>query len=626
MTAQNRIDALLSQYEQLRDEGRPVSPSTLCEDDPELLGPITDRIAALDAGRRLLNKLSTLSGNGPTTSGNSQPFPTVAGYEILQLLGEGGMGVVYVARQLALDRLVALKTIPAGGATASAQVRMRLEAATIAKLSHPNVVQVYEVGEANGQTFFSLELMLGGALDARLVAGPLAPIAAAKLLVQLAAAMEATHRVGIIHCDLKPANVLLTADGTPKVADFGLARQFQDENRLTRTGTVRGTPSYMAPEQADGLLGEFGPPVDVYALGGILYELLTGRPPFLAATLLDTLAQVRSQEPVPPSRLNPSVPRDLETVCLKCLSKPPTRRYPTAAALGDDLQRFLEGRPILARRTGIPERIWRWCVRHPTRAALVCVCLVSGAAAVSGGVWMNWRLDRELTQVEHARDAAEKALVSQAAERLDGELRELASVPHLVALAIESGDAVRPEWLAQLMANDDRIHGICVALEPEAEVKFALLVQRWSDGVKLRRLDQEANGPVYWQRDWYTHGRENGRSWTDSYIGTDDRRTLMVSHVVPIRKAGRFRGVVVLDLAVHSLRSVENTLHDLIPGVDDTARLLTKDGHTLLEADGAPPAPPHPAIERTATIPSTGWRLVVSVRRTANAAFREPKP
>jgi len=622
MTDQDRINALLSRYEELRDAGQPISPSTLCAAEPELLAVVTDRIAALDAGRRLLNQLSTLSGSSTPTSDRPQHFPTVPGYEILRLLGEGGMGVVYVARHVALDRLVALKTIPAGGATASAQARMRHEAAILAKLSHPNVVQVYEVGEANGQTYFSLELMLGGALDEQLLTGPMAPRAAAELIHKLAAALDATHRVGILHCDLKPANVLLAADGTPKVADFGLARQYQDDNRLTRTGTVRGTPSYMAPEQADGLIGEFGPPVDVYALGGILYELLTGRPPFLAATLLDTLAQVRSQEPVPPSRFNPVVPRDLETICLKCLSKSPARRYPTAAALGDDIQRFLEGRPVLARRAAVPERVWRWCVRHPARAALIFVCVLSGVAAITGGIWVNWRLDQELTRVEHARDAAEVALVNQAAERLDAELRERAAVPHLIATAIESGETAHSEWLKQLLVNDDRIHGLCVALEPEAGVGFALLAQRWSDGVKLRHLDQEAEGRDYWNRDWYSFGRKGERGWTELYVGTDDRRTPMVSHVVPIRKDGKFRGVVVLDLAVHSLRSVQDTLRDLIPGVDDSCRILTRDDRILLESESRPI---DSAIERRATIHSTGWQLIVTLPMGENPAARKPR-
>jgi serine/threonine-protein kinase len=607
MPATTRIDALLSRYERLRDAGETVSLSQLCAAEPELMGPLAERVAALEAGRNLLGDTLDTSSDPPAAGDGPRLIP---GYEILRPLGEGGMGVVYLARQVALDRMVALKTLPAGGATAQAQARMRHEAATIAKLSHPNVVQVYDVGTAGGRTYFALELMPGGSLAERLRGGPFAPRAAAELVRRLCAALDATHRVGVVHCDLKPANILLAADGTPKVADFGLARRYDDANRQTRTGTVRGTPSYMAPEQARGQLGEFGPPVDVYALGGVLYELLTGRPPFLAATLLETMLQVESRDPVPPRQLNPGVPADLETVCLKCLEKSPARRYATAAELGDDLSRFLDGRPVLARRAGWGERAWRWCRRYPSRAALVAVCGLSLTGAAGGGVWVNRRLDAWLTRTELARDAAQGALVSQAADRLDGELRELAAIPHLIAAGVESGEAVRPEWLTRLVANDERVHGLCVALEPDAGAEFALLVQRWTDGVRARRLDREPGTP-YRQRSWYAFGRDAGRGWTEPYHGTDDRRTLMVSHVVPIRKGGRFAGVVVLDLALHSLQSVQNTLRDLIPDTDDSCRLLTRDGRILYESDE--PSARRPRVERGATVGSTGWRLVVSL-------------
>jgi hypothetical protein len=533
----------------------------------------------------------------------ARPVFDVPGYEILCQLGEGGMGVVYLARQVALDRQVALKTLP-GGASAEADARMKQEAARLAKLSHPNVVQVYDVGEADGRAYFALELMPGGSLADRLRDGPFDPRAAAELVRHLTAGLDATHRVGLVHCDLKPANVLLAADGTPKLADFGLARRYDDADRQTRTGTVRGTPSYMAPEQAAGKVGEFGPGVDVYALGGVLYELLTGRPPFLAASVLETLKQVQSRDPVPPRRLNPGVPADLETVCLKCLEKEPAKRYPSAAALGDDLARFLDGRAVVARRAGPKERAWRWCKRHPSWAALAAVCALAAVAAVVGGVWVNRRLSAELQRTAAARDATQAALVNHAADRLDAELRELAAVPHLVAAAVEAGEVVRPEWLSQLVAADDRVFGVCVALDTG---DFALLAHQHADGVKVRRLDREG-GPPYRTRDWYSR-----RGWTDPYHGTDERRTLMVSRVVPIQKDGRFAGVVVLDLAVSSVRSVQTALRDLIPGVDDSCRLVTADGRVLFESDGF--AADRPAVEHTAAVASTGWWLVARVRR-----------
>jgi serine/threonine-protein kinase len=268
---------------------------------------------------------------------------------LLGELGRGSMGVVYRARQLSLNRLVALKVILAGAhATAEERARFRREAAAVARLQHGHIVQVFEVGEHQGLPFFSLELCPGGGLDGKLNGTPLPPAEAAALVETLARAAHAAHQKGVVHRDLKPANVLLAEDGTPKIADFGLARKL-DEAGQTRTGAVLGTPSYMAPEQARGKGHEAGPAVDTYALGAVLYECLTGRPPFRAATTAETLLQVISDDPVPPSRLAPATPRDLETVCLKCLHKEPSRRYASALDLAEDLRRFLAGEPVRAR-------------------------------------------------------------------------------------------------------------------------------------------------------------------------------------------------------------------------------------------------------------------------------------
>ncbi|HZY86871.1 MAG TPA: serine/threonine-protein kinase, partial [Gemmataceae bacterium] len=286
----------------------------------------------------------------PTTRAPEGPLPgeqrpaggtLVPGYEVLGELGRGGMGVVYKARQTALKRLVALKMILAGAhAGAEQRARFRREAEAVARLQHPNIVQVYEVGEHEGLPFFSLEFVAGGSLAQRLKGRPLAPGRAAAIVEKLARAMHAAHRAGVVHRDLKPANVLLhggdgEGDGLdcPKVTDFGLAKRLSVEPGAslpgvqTQPGAVLGTPSYMAPEQAAGRAAEVGPRTDVYALGAILYELLTGRPPFRAATALRTLDLVLKQDPAPPSRLRPGVPRDLEVVCLKALAKAPAQRY-----------------------------------------------------------------------------------------------------------------------------------------------------------------------------------------------------------------------------------------------------------------------------------------------------------
>jgi serine/threonine protein kinase len=286
--------------------------------------------------------------------------PEPPGYEILGELGRGGMGVVYQARQVKLNRVVALKMILAGGhAGPDEQARFRTEAEAIARLQHPNIVQIHEVGEHEGLPFFSLEFCPAGTLQHELDGTPLQPLEAAALVERLARAMAVAHQKGVIHRDLKPANVLLTEDGTPKITDFGLAKRL-DVAGQTASGAVMGTPSYMAPEQAGGQSGTVGAAADVYALGAILYELLTGRPPFKAATPLDTLLQVISDEPVPVRQLQPKMPRDVATICHHCLHKEPAKRYASAAALAEDLRRFQAGEPIQVRPVGRVERVRKW--------------------------------------------------------------------------------------------------------------------------------------------------------------------------------------------------------------------------------------------------------------------------
>jgi tetratricopeptide (TPR) repeat protein len=296
-------------------------------------------------------------------------FPAVRGYKILGVLGRGGMGVVYRARDVKLDRIVALKMIIAGAHAGPEQLtRFTTEAQAVAHLRHPNIIQIYEVGERDGLPYVSLEFVDGGSLAQKCAGKPLADAGAARVTEKLAIAMHHAHENGVVHRDLKPANILVTADGEPKITDFGLAKRLEGDSSQTRSGTILGTPSYMAPEQAMGEGNLVGPHTDVYSLGATLYELITGRPPFLAANPMDTVMQVVREEPVPPSRLAPNVARDLETICLKCLHKDPTKRYPSARALAEDLGRFQSGEPITARPVGDAERLWRWCKRNPRLA------------------------------------------------------------------------------------------------------------------------------------------------------------------------------------------------------------------------------------------------------------------
>ena len=358
-----------------------------------------------------------IAGQGP---GDSKP--DIPGHEIQAELGRGGMGVVFKARHLKLNRLVAVKMMLAGNYAGPRQLgRFLREAEALAGLGHPNVVQVHDVGELDGLPYFTMEYVEGGSLSQKLAGAPQPAGQAAALVTTLAGAVDAAHQGGIVHRDLKPANVLLTADGAPKISDFGLARRLDGEHGLTWTGTPVGTPSYMAPEQAGGESLELGPAVDVYALGAILYELLTGRPPFRAATAAETMLQVIHQEPVPPLRLNTNVPRDLQTICLKCLHKEPQRRYATAAALAEDLYRFQRGESILARPAGVPERLRKWVRRHPTETGTLTVSLLLVIALVGGvSLGLTWAQQGSAGRRTRGRDRSQGGGGAARQRPLDG--------------------------------------------------------------------------------------------------------------------------------------------------------------------------------------------------------------
>ncbi len=426
------------------------------------------------------------------------PAPQVPGYEILGELGRGSMGVVYKARDRKLKRLVALKMILAGGHAGPAELaRFRTEAEALARLRHPGIVQIYEVGEAEGRPYLSLEFCEGGSLRDWLDGTPLPPAQAADLVRTLALAMEAAHQAGVVHRDLKPANVLvgqaihpgssedvrlesLTYRGvrleslTCRITDFGLARwldegESTDAQRagMTRSGAVLGTPSYMAPEQAGGATPA-GAAADVWALGAILYELLTGRPPFRGTTSLETLEQVRSQEPVPPTRLQPHVPRDLENICLLCLRKEPGQRYASARHLADDLGRFLRGEPVLARPVSAVQRLVKWVRRRPAVAGLLAALVLALLGGLGGmtGLWLHAEGQRDRAEAarsdaEEQGDIAREALAEverqrRSAERARDQLAE--QVVHLhvangVRLLDEGDNFAAALWFADALSR-----------------------------------------------------------------------------------------------------------------------------------------------------------------------------
>jgi tetratricopeptide (TPR) repeat protein len=358
----------------LDDLAKEVNPVPLASAPPALPQPLA---------QRLEESLSHSLEQAASAADRTIPPPDLPEYDIGEEIGRGGGGVVYRAMHLRLNRVVAIKVLHERTGAAQRE-RLRREALTLATIHHPGIVEVYEIGEAERRSYLVLEYVPGGSLSRFISATPQPPLQVARLMVQLASALHYAHSNGFIHRDLKPSNILLEehfgvqeTSGLdqfhPKITDFGVVKILDNDDGLTKTRDFVGTPSYMAPEQAHTAEGTIDERTDIYGLGTILYELLTGRPPFRSASPLDTLLQVRFDDPVPPRRLEPKVPRDLETICLKCLEKNPGRRYMSVRALQEDLQRFLEGRPVQARPVRWPQRTWRWCRRNPGWAAMIAV-------------------------------------------------------------------------------------------------------------------------------------------------------------------------------------------------------------------------------------------------------------
>jgi serine/threonine protein kinase len=378
------------------------------------------------------------------------PAGVIGDYELLEIVAQGGMGVVYKARQCRLNRVVALKLLLGGNhAGPDFKRRFQQEAETVAKLKHPNIVPIYEIGEHEQQPYFSMEYVAGKDFAQLVKTQPLPAKTAAQYLVIIAEAIAYAHQQGVLHRDLKPSNILLGLDDRPRVTDFGLARQLDADSSLTASGTMLGTPGYMPPEQASTKRGQVGSTSDVYSLGAVLYHLLTGRPPFTGGTVADVLQEVLHQDPAPVRRLNPKVPADLETICLKCLRKAAPERYLSAQLLADDLSRFLRNEPIQAREPMMHERIAKWCLRQPVAAGLLTT-LVLGAGVA------GWRLNHLSAESRLARqDASQQSILGQQAwQRAE---RAQAKSDHWFNLAQQTAHETR---LAQKAADTARQNGI----------------------------------------------------------------------------------------------------------------------------------------------------------------------
>ena len=546
------------------------------------------------------------------------PLPVIEGYKIDKQIGQGGMGVVYRATQTALGRRVAIKMLPSAHVLDEDRERFTTEAEAVARLQHPNIVQIHEIGEVQGRPFITLEYVDGGSLAQRDGGKPLDWRAAVQLAATLARAVDAAHRHGIVHRDLKPANVLLTKNGTPKITDFGIAKRL-DAAKQTQTGKILGTPCYMSPEQALGAK-EVGPSADIYALGAILYDLLTGRPPFEGANTLDTMMQTVQNEPVSPRALQPALPRDLEVICLKCLEKSPARRYDTALALAEDLERLLRHEPVRARPISGVERSIRWARRNPVSATLLSVSALALLVLIAGGAWFTRQLHRELAATALARNEATAArndlrtrLIRSTAEGIDADLRQLASVPRVLADALaQRSDWTEQQleaWLRAELGRETHLFGMAIAFERgafRADIDdFSLYVYRGANGIAAKQLLPPEYAPIYREWPWYRDALAGAR-WSEPYVDDGGGDIPMVTFSTPIIRDGKPAGVVTADLSLEYFSALERAMHTSHLGGNAYVYVVTAQGRVLRHPDArlrfpeaasrlAPPSDPEQA-------------------------------
>lgn len=651
------LDEIVLAYLKAKENDSNLDEQVWIDRYPDLRGELAEFFKDQNRIERLADLLNLLTDapNNRPIGGNTLSWPgalasksrssmdagmaagqVVGDYELLEEIGKGGMGLVYKARQRSLKRVVALKMMLKGvHASAEELIRFRSEAEAVARLQHPNIVQIYEVGEHDESPFFSLEFIEGENLKQQLDGTPLPPRSSAQLVRTLAQAIQFAHQQGIVHRDLKPANILLastlgqsssdtklansapadkTADKTaapsslhaslsgsrqgpmlsPKITDFGLAKYLNDDCGQTKTGAIVGTPSYMAPEQAGGQKTRIGPATDIYGLGAIMYELLTGRPPFKAATPWETVNQVLHNEPVAPHLLDPKVDRDLETICLKCLQKDPLWRYESAQTLGNDLQRYLEGRPILARPVGGGVKFWRLCRRHPGTATSLAFAIAALLGLLISIALFNQRLKHELQQNEAINRELQMTLTRQVANRIDNDLRQLVRIPTLAATTLSLRADWREDqlekWMCELLSKDDRLFGTAIAFEPRAfdgtREDYCMYAFRGKERLETKMLLPPTYIPIYRDHAWYKDAKVQQRGlWTEPFLDVEGGGVPMVTYSAPIWRDDKFAGVVTADLSVAYFAGMRRWLDDVNLGRNGYAFVISPSGTFISHPD-----------------------------------------